>query len=289
MSLTAEASRYLDQLVSVYEVNNPPNHRVWVFDRGKEDPVHNELSEMRIIERMGLKGSGWRLTDLGRDWIREKADSKNRSARSAPISTLEEKQRDRFQLLKTIYEQTNGNIHAYVLADELQEATGLDGDAFGNAESYLTGEGLIVGATLSALSITHSGVVEYEATLSSTKGRGQGSAYFPNDVIQPVINQHFHGDVGAVQMGSNAVAHIQQTSNASAAELLEILSTIEADPTCSAHPEVTTELVVATKSELKAESPDWGRIKSIISPLTKLLTGTAQALLTAYLKSTWGI
>ena len=291
MSLSSDAARYLDALAVKYHEHRPPNHRVWKFDKGQEDAVHDELQQINFIQRLGAKGAAWILTDLGVLWIKERSASATQRREGGIVSTtLDEKQRNRFQLLKTIYEMTDGNSGHHAIAEDLREASGLAGDAFDAAERYLTGEGLIEGATLSSLSLSHAGVVEYESALAAADGRGRESHYFPNSIVHAVINQHFHAAVGAVQTGAGAVANVQQSIRTDVRELVDLLGEVESElrADTSEQADAAKSFLVVVKDELATSEPNWGSVKSILQATDKAGQWHSESALDGVLEETLG-
>ncbi|MFZ5895575.1 MAG: hypothetical protein ACOY0T_31245 [Myxococcota bacterium] len=269
----------------------PKDWHVWYFARGDRSTDWDELRVRGLIRFHGLRGNGYMLTELGHELLELKKAARTPSSRKENVSTtLEQKQRDRFQLLKTFYELTDSSTGAYVEAEELQRASGLDNAAFEKAEGYLQGKGLIVGATLSALSLTHDGVVAYEEALKAAEGRGDESEYFPNAVVQQVVNQYFQAPVASVQTGDRAVANVRQNVGASVDELLELLTKVEEQIAQDDSPEAQTArgIVIAAKSELTKPSPNWEKVKRLGSSLADFVSGTAAGLLAAYLQKTLG-
>lgn len=70
--LSQEAAEYMSRLAEAYRENGYPNHKVWMFDKGREEPFHVELMNLHgYIRLMGTRGASYVLTDAGFRWIKE--------------------------------------------------------------------------------------------------------------------------------------------------------------------------------------------------------------------------
>lgn len=67
--MSIEALRYMNALAAEYVKWEFPNHRVWNFDTGADDAVHNELRALGLMKLMGTRGAPWVLTDRGQQWV----------------------------------------------------------------------------------------------------------------------------------------------------------------------------------------------------------------------------
>lgn len=70
--MTPKAFEYMTHIAKAYEKAEFPNHKVWGFDAGHEQPYHQELLNLhRLIKFLGARGSSYVLTDAGFRWVQE--------------------------------------------------------------------------------------------------------------------------------------------------------------------------------------------------------------------------
>jgi hypothetical protein len=128
---------------------------------------------------------------------------------------LEEKEKVRYEILKWIYEQTNGATTTRLDLSQFFRATSLSPKetqeyiGIRDAINYLSEERLIECMTLGhSYSITHRGVKEVE---QSIKNPEKSTDHFSSPVIQI-----FNASVGNVQTGNNNSSYVSQVNNTSA-------------------------------------------------------------------------
>jgi hypothetical protein len=93
------------------------------------------------------------------------------------MTTVAERQKQRFQFLNRIFEETGGNEHAIVNMWDIGNELGWDRESTQLAVQYLVGEGLIKTWALGGgIGITHSGVTEIERAVASPD---EPTTYFP--------------------------------------------------------------------------------------------------------------
>jgi hypothetical protein len=64
--MSQEAAEYMSRLAEAYRQNRFPNYKVWMFDRGHEEPFHVELMNLHgFIKLKGTRGASYVLTDAG--------------------------------------------------------------------------------------------------------------------------------------------------------------------------------------------------------------------------------
>lgn len=183
-------------------------------------------------------------------------------------SGLQKKEANRLRVLQTLYEVTDGNEHASAEMGPLYEQAGVeyaDGDA---AYHYLQGEGLVMGKSSHRMSITHHGVVEIEQAINRPKERTE---HFTPVVIQQV----FHGAVGAVQTGADAVANVQQQNNAAPApELVRLFAELRAKTAELPADERAdaTELVDDLEEQSKRTKPNAKKVDLLATGLSAVQT-----------------
>lgn len=86
MKMSSEALEVMKWLANQYVAANFPNHRVWNFSPPAHDKVFPELKALALVEQMGARGSPFRLTNSGHQWVmanREVAASAGQSATEA--------------------------------------------------------------------------------------------------------------------------------------------------------------------------------------------------------------
>lgn len=113
------------------------------------------------------------------------------------MASIEEKRRQRAQLMTTLYERTDGRpvIHSLSL-EQLSDALGWTDELTREVLQYLCAEGLAEWITFGQLGITHPGVLEVEEALSEPTR--------PTQHFAPVTNVTIHGNVSnsPIQAGS---------------------------------------------------------------------------------------
>lgn len=190
------------------------------------------------------------------------------------LESIVQKQKVRYGLLLRIYELTDGD-ETQILNLEIPEGLeGLDSREALSALDYLAGEGLLKSLANEAplVSITHLGVVEVEKSLLSPK---QPTEHFSPQVIQ----QHFHGAVGAVQTGNQNVANISQNiSDQDVIGLLEELKLHMVDEPPERQRQ-GIELLEGLEHEIRAPEQSKPRIRLFLEGLGSFVKDTGQKLL----------
>jgi hypothetical protein len=189
---------------------------------------------------------------------------------------------DREQVLAACYKLSNGRSDKGFLVDDVSGESGLDRDRVTHALEWHCGQGTACHRTLVMYGLTPEGVGLYEATVLST----------PNDAAaySPVIQQVFHGPVGAVQNGPFAVANVvQQVSHRE--ELKQRLSQLEAAIVELRLPkqDEAIELVREIDAETQTETPSKVKLNAYVTMLMTMVTGVASNLLTEIAKNWLGL
>ncbi|HKY34504.1 MAG TPA: nucleotide-binding protein [Polyangiaceae bacterium] len=73
-------------LANQYVAANFPNHKVWNFSPPANDKVFPELKALALVEQMGTRGSPFRLTNMGHQWVM--ANREMASAAEQPAEEL---------------------------------------------------------------------------------------------------------------------------------------------------------------------------------------------------------
>jgi len=225
------------------------------FDRQEE--VRRAAREERMMRRLvpsALVPRQGARSDQGDDVMTEER------------SALQRKQRHRFQLLRTLYKRADGDERVLISYEALYDDAGLTNDEGEAALAYLVSEGLAERKTAGHCMITHAGVHEYEQALEVPE---EPTEHFPEVVIQNV----FHGTVGAVQNGPNATANVQQNFNAptdqTLAVLLDALRAKLPDVPAKDRPSVE-EVVEDVAKEAAKPSPNLLRMQGFLTTLATI-------------------
>ena len=135
-----------------------------------------------------------------------------------PIAQLN---RDRFSLLKALYDISRGDTYAMVPLDSLASQVGLDQRQALLAAQYLKGEYLLEFKTFGpTLAITHAGVVEVERAMAAPD---EPTTYFPP------VNMIYVGHMVNSQIQQSTVSSSQSAdfSAADIAALTELIARLE--------------------------------------------------------------
>jgi hypothetical protein len=142
-----------------------------------------------------------------------------------PHSLLEKKERVRYELLKFIYERTNGRTSATLDLRNFFRTTNLspqETEEINNLQdaiTFLSEEGLIECVALGySYSITHRGVIEFEQSIREPE---RNTKHFSASVIQI-----FNAPVGTVQSGNNNRSYVNQNNNSNA-EVQELIQELK--------------------------------------------------------------
>jgi hypothetical protein len=110
---------------------------------------------------------------------------------------IEDKKKDRYYFLQSLYDSTDGNSGAFLSMWELGSEIGFDKTRTSNVVDYLMAEGLIESRALGGyISITHDGVIEIEE--SNSNPDSPTLHFLPLNLIQ-IENMNN----SAIQQGSN--------------------------------------------------------------------------------------
>ena len=135
---------------------------------------------------------------------------------------LIQKDEDRARLLHVLYDWTDGNPDARVSMTELCGRAGIPFERGRPALTHLRGQDLTLERSNHHVSITKWGAAEVERAIREPQGP---SEYFSS----LTVNNVFHGPVGAVQNGADAVANVVQHIGAPAnPELVALLAGLRA-------------------------------------------------------------
>lgn len=119
------------------------------------------------------------------------------------MNNIDEKRKKRFQFLKALYDQTDGDQLESINYLTLGEGIGFTSDDANKVSDYLDAEGLIKYVAGGFVSITHKGVIEIENAIAQPESQ---TKYFPPVnliVVGDVINSN-------IQQGNNNTV---QTNN----------------------------------------------------------------------------
>lgn len=125
------------------------------------------------------------------------------------MSTIEEKQKQRFQFLNLLYGKTQGHKRQAENVRELETELGWDQETTDLTVEYLKGEGLVKGYAMGEIVITHLGVVEIERALTAPD---QPTPYFP-----PAVNILSGDFSGAIVNVDSVLTNLRQSVGAASA------------------------------------------------------------------------
>jgi hypothetical protein len=189
-------------------------------------------------------------------------------------SVILEKEKKRYKLLLSAYELYIETGNTWVQRRQLVQRSGLADNEAADAMNYLEAKGLLEAKTMGAADgfseITHRGILEVE---QSVKNPGKATSHFQVPVIQQVT-QHFHSNVGAVQMGGNSIATVNQNAGIDLVEFLRLIQQVkEAVKTLPpAQQQEADGLIQLIEEEAKSENRNLLKIKSYarsLLPFTK--------------------
>ncbi|EJY54982.1 multi- copper enzyme maturation ABC-type transport system permease component-like protein [Alicyclobacillus hesperidum URH17-3-68] len=191
---------------------------------------------------------------------------------------IEERTRQRFQFLKTVYELTDGDPHSYVDMWEIGRNQGLNPSDTQNIVTWLSNEGLLGDGFIGGgISISHKGVQEIETALSHPKQR---TRYFP-----PVLNIVNIGNMTNSQLQQGTTASTQTLTQSPVSmdsirneleKLKSAIANLHLDDETSAEVEAQIQTVEA---QLKSKRPIHIVIEESIKSLRNLLEGTTASLI----------
>ena len=102
------------------------------------------------------------------------------------MTTLEQKQKDRYAILRALYDLTSGRKNAPFPLPAIAEKAGVEGDEAQDAAEYLLDEGVVTFMSFGpTVGITHAGVVEIEATL---RPPDRATEHFPQPCQAPSLS-----------------------------------------------------------------------------------------------------
>jgi hypothetical protein len=164
--------------------------------------------------------------DLTLEVKRANLERKIEEERKMKEQQLIETEKRRYQLLKKIFDETNGSSLNFVSMDQLRKEEQLSEEQFYGLTEYLKNEGLVTYPTMGTITITHDGVKEIEASL-----RDPNKA---TDHFTPTVIQNIHGNIYGMQTGGyhntqNVQVNINPDFNAAISKLVELVHGSELD------------------------------------------------------------
>lgn len=196
------------------------------------------------------------------------------------VSKLEEKRAARFRFLETLYEMVDGSQAVSVDFYEVGKKAGLDPGTTINVFQYLSKEGLIKGHTLQEIVLTHRGVKEYEAALSSP---AEPTEYFPPvNVVNNIMN--VTGGITGSQIqqstknSTQVINNIDSTESEDIKEFIQLvkekLPELELDQQSKKDVEAEIHTIEA---QLKSSKPKKTIINTCLQALRDILVGVASS------------
>lgn len=196
------------------------------------------------------------------------------------VSKLEERKATRYRFLKTLYEMVGGTQAVPVDFREVGRKAGLDPETAINVFRYLSKEGLIKGHTLQEIILTHRGVKEYEAALSSPE---EPTKYFPPlNVVNNIMN--VSGSITGSQIqqstknSTQVINNIDSTESEDIKEFIQLvkekLPELELDQ--QSKKDVEAE-IYTIEVQLKSSKPKKTIINTCLQALRDILVGVASS------------
>lgn len=184
---------------------------------------------------------------------------------------VEQKQQQRYAVLRKVYEVTDGRPLASTNFREVAKDLDFAEDDARSAVDFLIEEGLLQWrGSGGGVSITHAGLVEVEASIKKPE---RETEHFTPSEFSLVLHQTFHGPVGAVQTGTTNTATVTQTIDTDVRSLIQQLHTQAEglpEPKRSEAHESIKELEAASGAEKKNRP----YIQFLLAQLTTLLVAT---------------
>jgi hypothetical protein len=199
------------------------------------------------------------------------------------------KRERQWRLLKAVYEKVDGETDQLCAWDEAGAQIDLGPDEAERVARQLQQAGMVEIVSDGLLRLTEEGTTMTEETiLEGLTSRAKASAVPASTPPSQVVN-NFHGPVGSVQSGSGNVANVRQELGIAPADVVQLLDQLRSlvESSSSVRPGESAEealvLVDSLKHEALAANPSRPKMKAFGEMLGKVLTGTAQAVLTSVL------
>ena len=196
-------------------------------------------------------------------------------------NNIHEKQRERFQFLQKLYEETDGSEFESVNLTELGAILGFSDSETEKIYAYLHAKGLIEDIDLGgSAGITHQGIIEVENALSKPD---EPTSYFP-----PINYIHVEQMIGSqLQQGTNQSSQVLTFNNNDIEAILKFVSNLSSQlPKLELNEEIRAEVMsdVATiESQAKSPRPKSAVIKECLLSIKAILEGIASNTVAALL------
>jgi Spy/CpxP family protein refolding chaperone len=180
----------------------------------------------------------------------------------------------RYKILRGLYEASDANPQVMLRPDAIDQICRHENVTLEEAVKaleYLRDEGLCEQRGPRIWSISHAGVVEYEA---SQKPDAEDTRHFPAAIVQ-TINIH-GGNIGAFQTGSGSTANVHQQINMQP-EVADAVATLRnaASQLPEAQREEAEDALDDLVEQAKANKPKASRVRNVARTLTTLLMAYA--------------
>lgn len=191
------------------------------------------------------------------------------------MTELEEKQKARFALLRSLYEMSGGDKRKFVDVNQLMARASISETAYANAIQYLEGESLVKGinyrnAIPVVVSITHNGVVEVEKALRSpdqpTEHFSAINILFVKQMIGSSVQQGTTNSVQTTTINADCIGKIHEF-------IREVKNKIDE---IAVVPEVKQEILADLGTlQMQADSPKpkHGILKESLQSLKRIFEG----------------
>jgi hypothetical protein len=157
-----------------------------------------------------------------RNAVRESdLQSKREEVKKMEQARLIEKEKQRYRLLRLLYDEAGGNANVEIPDGTLQATMGLTQDEFYALHDYLTSEGLVNAESIGTTAITHYGIKEIEASI---KHPTESTAHFQSYTIQNI-----YGTVHNIQAGhhnvQSVIINVNPEFDKALAKMIELVTT----------------------------------------------------------------
>jgi hypothetical protein len=192
------------------------------------------------------------------------------------VIPLEKRKEHRLRLLHALYEETEGDEHAFVKLWDLGREVGLSEDETTLAYQYLRGEGLLEARAMGGVvSITHWGVKQVEAALESPSEQTQ---YFPPAINVIQIERAINSPIQQASAGASQIVSIRAEHLESLHGFLDRLDAVLPDLELPETDSREIQAQAATvRGQLQSAEPDRTVVSTAMDRLRGVLEGAAAA------------
>ena len=188
---------------------------------------------------------------------------------------IEELKKMRFEFLKKLYEESDGNTFKACYVEDIGVAVGFCSEEVMKIRQYLKGEGLLKSLGGRTVAITHEGIKEIEEALSNPN---KPTEHFPA-VINNFNTNINHAENLQIQQGTVASQQSAVFNSSSKNEIQALLSQLksqlsELKLTLDAEADLETD-VATIEIQLNSPRPKTGIINESLGSIRNILEGAA--------------